>query len=1050
MKKQLTKALALFMIAAMIFTSMGMFAATSVYGYTYIANGIDVSAWQGVINWTNVKASGVDFAILRIMASGKDSYFEANYTNGHAAGVKLGVYCYSYAATVEAARAEANKVLSWLGGRKLEYPIYYDIEDAKQSALTKAQRTELCIAFCDVIQAAGYRAGIYSGTYWFNNYLDRATLTAKYEIWEAMWPASNGVQINSPIYDKSSTCGMWQYSSVGSVSGISGRVDMNVSYKDYAAYMIANGYNGYGDGTGTVTLTGYYQTTGSVNYRTGPSTSYDVIATLPAGTIVTVVGFDSTENWALVCYGGYAGYVSRSYLGYIRSFAYSLNYLTNNANTMAAQTVKPGDKITVPTPAADPDGKAFKGWQLLRYTDFVWHTGSTWDANQKNAKLYQPGEVITLDESMFNPGAGDDYFYLAAVWNRPVSETVIPVTPTNTTPEKYGWQWPKAEAYGYIGNYGGNGQDIELSVDLCLLPAEEASVAAFYTDGTTKTMQISQTSVTVGTKTVDYDWGALGLDNWHNVKFKIYNGSGYVFIDGALVAYEEGITANETYQLLFSLRGEMAIDNLIMMSSDGTTFFDCDFEDEKVASTLMGEGLGHRTLLFPDTSDFEVVVSPVESEINGTGGITLTASPTAGEEHTYSWSCSDSTLAKYMTENGNTCTIDVNKDLGKDIMTYVTCTVTSNGNVTQSARVTVNYTSSPAPVINSISPETSSVVGTGSSTYSVSAEGEGITYSWTSSNAALNDYMSGKNTANMTITIPSDLGASFSTTITCTVTASNGKTAERSAQFSYITAPVPNVSKITPDTATVTGTGSATYKVSAEGEDLTYSWTSSNAFLNDFMTGTNTPELSVTIPEDLGVSFNATFTCTVTNSYGKTASEKALFEYKTSPVTAPDAPVITPETASVTDTGTVKITVANIQDGLTYKWTSDNERLNAYLHGVDTATLTVNIADILEDSFTATVTCTVTNSYGMTASTDVEFEYIAEFDGGSVVVIQGDIDGDGVVNAKDTNMVRRIVCGVVTADENQVAAGDVNGDGKINGMDANILTRYAAGVIEEF
>ena len=952
MKKHLTKILSVFVALAILLGSASMLV-TYTKAYNYIAYGIDVSAWQGNINWTSVKADGIDFAILRIMASGKDKYFESNYTNAKAAGVKLGVYCYSYADTVAEAQAEANKVLSWLGGRTLEYPVYYDIEDANQNSLTNAQRTELCIAFCDVIEAAGYRAGIYSGTYWFNSKLDRATLTAKYEIWEAMWPTSGNSQVGSPIYDKSSTCGMWQYTSEGNIAGISGNVDRNVSYKDYASYMIANGYNGYGSSTGISTLNGYYQTTGSVNFRTGPSTSYDIITTLAVGTQVAVVGFDSTGTWAKVSYNGSIGYISKNYLAYIRAFTYSVNYLTNNANTMDAQSIRYGSVLTVPTPAADPDGKVFKGWQLLRYTDFLWYTGSTWDAGQGNAKLFQPGEQIVFSDEILNSAAGDDLFYLCAVWGTATAPTISTVTSSEVSPSKYGWKWPSGEAYGYMGNYGGNGQDIELCVDLCLLPSSETSSAAFYANGTDSRIVIDPSSVTLGSTSVSYDWGELSLNNWHDVKFKLINNYAYVFIDGELIASGSGFAANESYQLLFSLTGEMAVDNAMLYRSDGHCFFNIDFENATDAQKVMGEGLGSRTLLFPDTSDFTVSISPSSSAIKGTGDVTYVATPSAGEGHTYSWSSSNSALNSYMRTSGNTCTIDIPAELAGALSSTITCTVTSNGGVTNSASATLTYAPNPAPILSSITPSASSITGTGSATYTAAASGDGLTYNWSSSNSALNAYLSGVNTNKLTVNIPTELSSALSATITCTVTNSYGKTATKTATFSYTPAPAPTISAVTPSSASLTDSGTVTYKVTAEGEGLTYSWTCSDSSLNAYVTGADTDTVTISIPDKLSGAITAAFTCTVTNSYGKTAqSDPAILVYTVSE-----------------DTGDISVIILGDANGDGEIKTADSLIAKRIAAGIDTPT--------------------------------PEQEKAL------------DVNGDGKINSADTNLISRFIAGII-------------------------------------
>jgi len=793
MKRILRSVLSVFLIVAMLSGSLGMLAVKT-DAYSYLAYGIDVSAWQGVIDWNKVKAAGIDFAILRIMASGKDTYFESNYNNAKAAGVKLGVYIYSYADTVAEAQTEANKVLSYINGRTLEYPVYYDIEDPNVHAvLTKAQRTALCDAFCGVIQANGYRAGIYSTTYWFNNYLDRANLTAKYEIWEAVWPTSGGTQVKEPIYDKSSTYGMWQYTSEGSIPGISGYVDRNVSYKDYASYMIANGLNGYGNGSitpGLNTANGYYQTTTSVNFRTGPSTSNNIIATLAAGTQVGVTGFNEDNTWAHVIYNGNEGWISKTYLTYIRGFAYNLHYLTNNSTTMASSTFQYGSDMKVGTPTADVADATVRGLQLLRFSDFVWYTGSGWSANQKDAKMFAPGDTITFDDTMFNTLAGDDNFYLGVVWDSPAS--IKTVTPTDTIPEKWAWQWDNNQAYGIFENYGTNEQDVELSVDLCLLPSSETSVAAFYNSDLAAAMTVSPTQVTVGTKTVAYDWGVLSEKNWRNVKFKVLDGYGYVFIDGELIAYDSGITAPTIHQLLFSLTGEMAIDNAIMMSSDGTTYFNCDFEDEAEATKLMGSGLGQRVLFSPDTSDFIVNISAPETAILGKGSVTFTATPTAGEGHSYSWSSSNSALRSYMITSGSVLTINIPSELASSLTSTITCTVTSDGGVTSESTVDFTYTPYPIPTIDSITPASTTITDTGIATFTASATGEGLQYKWTCSDPALNAYLSGANTSTLTVNIPEALAEEFSAALTCTVTNTYGKTVTSEAvSLEYKLTPAP-------------------------------------------------------------------------------------------------------------------------------------------------------------------------------------------------------------------------------------------------------------------
>lgn len=216
-------------------------------------NGIDVSKWQGHINWAKVKASGVQFAIIRAgygrEVSQKDAYFEANYYGAKAAGLPVGAYWYSYATTTEGARAEARACLEVIKGKSFEFPVWFDQEyEPAIKALTKQQRTDIIKAFCETLEAAGYYTGLYCSRDWLTNWLYPDQLRA-YDIWIAAYGSSPG-KVPLPY-------GMWQRSSSGKVSGISGNVDLDIAYKDYPAIMIKAGLNGYGkDPTQTITATG--------------------------------------------------------------------------------------------------------------------------------------------------------------------------------------------------------------------------------------------------------------------------------------------------------------------------------------------------------------------------------------------------------------------------------------------------------------------------------------------------------------------------------------------------------------------------------------------------------------------------------------------------------------------------------------------------------------------------------------------------------------------------------------------------------------------------
>ena len=197
--------------------------------------GIDVSKHQGTIDWKKVKNDDVEFAIIRIGYGGsapvKDAKFEENYKNARANGLDVGVYIYSYADTLTDAKTEVNAVINWLGGRDLELPVYFDIEDKKQSILGNTLRTNITKTFCEMIEGAGYWAGIYANKSWLTSKLNMNELNA-YTVWVAQWANTNTYK--GPY-------AMWQYTSDGSVNGISGRVDMNYQVKELGGKLGTSG-----------------------------------------------------------------------------------------------------------------------------------------------------------------------------------------------------------------------------------------------------------------------------------------------------------------------------------------------------------------------------------------------------------------------------------------------------------------------------------------------------------------------------------------------------------------------------------------------------------------------------------------------------------------------------------------------------------------------------------------------------------------------------------------------------------------------------------------
>lgn len=182
---------------------------------------IDLSAWNGDVDFNKVKQYGIDTVIIHAgygrEKSQKDSRFEEYYAGARAAGLNIGAYWYSYADSVQDALTEAETCLYCLSGKSFDLPIYFDMEESWQTQLGRAKLTTMALAFGYTIEESGYRAGIYSNVNWFSNFLNYTELAAKYSIWLAQWGVST----------YSYACDIWQYGDDGRVSGISEAVDMN-------------------------------------------------------------------------------------------------------------------------------------------------------------------------------------------------------------------------------------------------------------------------------------------------------------------------------------------------------------------------------------------------------------------------------------------------------------------------------------------------------------------------------------------------------------------------------------------------------------------------------------------------------------------------------------------------------------------------------------------------------------------------------------------------------------------------------------------------------
>lgn len=204
-----------------------------------VYKGIDVSKWQGRIDWNLVKSDGIQFAMIRSSFGwgdgSEDFLFDTNYENAKKVDMPVGAYHYSYARTPAEAIKEAEYCHSIIKGKKFEYPVAFDMEENGVASLGKERVSAIAKAFCEKMESYGYYVCIYANKHWLENYFTEEILD-NYDIWLAQWT-------EKPTFNK--PYGMWQKSSRGKVAGISGYVDLDIAFKHYPSIMKYNGLNGY-------------------------------------------------------------------------------------------------------------------------------------------------------------------------------------------------------------------------------------------------------------------------------------------------------------------------------------------------------------------------------------------------------------------------------------------------------------------------------------------------------------------------------------------------------------------------------------------------------------------------------------------------------------------------------------------------------------------------------------------------------------------------------------------------------------------------------------
>lgn len=306
---------------------------------------IDVSKHNGVIDWAKVKKSGIYGAIIRCgygdnVESQDDIKFKYNADECTRLGIPFGVYIYSYAKTDAQAKSEAEHVLRLVKGYELSFPIYYDLEEpgTEQFALSNAK------VFCDIIEKAGYMCGIYTGEWWWNNYLKGFD---KYTKWVAKWSS------NKPNVNK---VDMWQYSNKGQVDGIKGDVDMNYLYRNFDTIFNAGKVEkeekpvkkpAKTEKPATETTAkkkyklGIYRTKVALNLRQCANKESAKVGVMSAGKTIEVLQIQN-ECWGSIRYNGKLVWIciDSEYANFIREAAEEKTYTIKKGDTLSQIAAK--------------------------------------------------------------------------------------------------------------------------------------------------------------------------------------------------------------------------------------------------------------------------------------------------------------------------------------------------------------------------------------------------------------------------------------------------------------------------------------------------------------------------------------------------------------------------------------------------------------------------------------------------------------------------------------------------------------------------------------
>ncbi len=424
-------------------------------------NGIDVSKWQGKIDWSKVKESGIEFAFIRIGYRGengiiyKDDNADYNIQQAQKAGVLVGVYFFSTAVSEAEAVEEAKWTIQAIEGYSISYPVVYDCEgfhrsSSRMHSLNKEERTKNALCFLKEISNAGYDAMFYGALNELKNSKDwdMAKIEKDYKVWPAQYPAVTYPEKEAPDYNR--VFHAWQYTNNGKVDGISGNVDMVVCYfkkskaepknkkavPETAAAPLTDEEKLYQSVNETVTAKEL------TNLRTAATTKSDIVVALKNGETVTRIGIGS-NGWSKLQYNGQTVYAISSYLTTDLTVQ-PPTPVTPTQDIVAGHTFTPkNDSVTakeevnlraLPTTESDIMGKLVRGDFLTRtaVSDKGWSRLSYNGQTVYALTSYLSNEVVSQPEP---PNITSDGFTAVDEQVTAKSETNLRTAPSTQNSE---------------------------------------------------------------------------------------------------------------------------------------------------------------------------------------------------------------------------------------------------------------------------------------------------------------------------------------------------------------------------------------------------------------------------------------------------------------------------------------------------------------------------------------------------------------------------------------------------------------------------------------